>query len=118
MIDDEPDLGDALAELLIGDGFEVDVVRGGEEAKRLIDTRRYDAILSDLRVPGVDGPALFDWLQDAHPQLVSRLAFVTGDTLGPTASRFLDRARRPALEKPFDLAALRQLLHELGTGHD
>lgn len=119
VIDDEPDLGDALAEMLRDEGYAVDVTRSGEEAKRLIAEHSYDAILSDLRMPGVDGPALMDWVEDEHPALLSRLAFVTGDTLGPTAARFLERARRPTLEKPFDLAGLRRLLLELGRGrHD
>ena len=113
VIDDEPDLGDALAEMLSDEGYKVDVLRSGEEAKQLLASHDYDAILSDLRMPGVDGPALLDWLEEHHPGKVDRLAFITGDTLGPTAARFLERARRPTLEKPFDLADLRRLLTEL-----
>ena len=116
VIDDEPDLGDALAEMLEDEGYAVDVARSGEEAKRMIGAKRYDAILSDLRMPGVDGPALLDWIEDEQPAALHRLAFVTGDTLGPTAARFLERAHRPTLEKPFDLADLRGLLLELGNG--
>ncbi|WP_205478951.1 PAS domain S-box protein [Sphingomonas arenae] len=116
VIDDEPDLGDALAEMLADEGYRVDVVRSGEDAKKMIALHDYDAVLSDLRMPGVDGPSLLDWLEDEHPYLVRRLAFVTGDTLGPTAARFLDRARRPFLEKPFDLSGLRRILAELGEG--
>lgn len=113
VIDDESDLGDALAEMLEGEGFEVDVLRSGAEAKRLIETADYDVILSDLRMPGVDGAALLEWLEERHPRKVDRLAFLTGDTLGPTAARFLERAHRPTLEKPFDLAGLRKLLTQL-----
>ena len=116
VIDDEPDLADALAEMLVDQGYRVDIVRSGEAAKQLIAANDYAAILSDLRMPGVDGPALLDWIEERHPAVRSRLAFVTGDTLGPTAARFLDRARRPTLEKPFDRAGLRRILAELGTG--
>ena len=118
MIDDEPDLGDALAELLADEGYAVDVVRSGAGAKARIDARSYEVILSDLRMPGVDGPALFNWMEDEHPELVDRLAFLTGDTLGPTAARFLDRAGRPTLHKPFDRAELRRLIAELGPAAD
>lgn len=115
VIDDEPDLGDALAEMLVDQGYQVDVARSGEEAKPLIAANSYAAILSDLRMPGVDGPALLDWIEEQHPAARSRVAFVTGDTLGSTAARFLDRARCPLLEKPFDSASLVRVLGELGS---
>jgi two-component system NtrC family sensor kinase len=118
VIDDEPDLGDALAEMLEDQGYRAEVVRTGEDAKRLIDNQDYDAILSDLRMPGVDGSAMLEWLEERHPGKVQRLAFITGDTLGPTAARFLERAQRPVLEKPFDLAGLRQVLAELSNDAD
>lgn len=113
VVDDEPDLGDALGEMLIDEGYAVDVVRTGEEAMRMIDAHAYDLILSDLRMPGMDGAALHEWIEAKHPRLLPRLAFLTGDTLSTTAARFMDCAGRPTLEKPFDRAALRQILAAL-----
>lgn len=118
VVDDEPDLGDALAELLIDEGYAVDVVRSGEDATGMIGAHAYDLILSDLRMPGTDGPALFDWIEDEHPHLLARLAFLTGDTLSAAAASFIDRARRPTLEKPFDRAALRRMLTDLPGSSD
>lgn len=34
---------------------------------------------------GADGPALYDWIAANRPELARRIAFVTGDTLGPSA---------------------------------
>jgi two-component system NtrC family sensor kinase len=94
--------------------YRADLARSGQEGRRLIEARSYDVILSDLRMPDVDGQALFDWIERERPALAARVAFVTGDTLGPAARRFLAGAGRPVLEKPFDQAGLRRVLAELG----
>ena len=60
-----------------------------------------------------DGPALYDWIAANRPELVRRIAFVTGDTLGPSAGRFLARSGCPVIEKPFtpdDIAAVPRAL--------
>ncbi|HEX9568849.1 MAG TPA: response regulator, partial [Rhodospirillales bacterium] len=70
-------------------------------------------IVCDLRMPDIDGPALFRWMEAHHPDLASRTLFVTGDALGPAAGRFLASSRRPVLEKPFPPAHLVRLVTEL-----
>jgi CheY-like chemotaxis protein len=65
-----------------------------------IDARRFDVILSDVRMPGLDGPSLWRELNARNPALVERLAFITGDTLSPRVREFLDSAGRPFIEKP------------------
>jgi CheY-like chemotaxis protein len=54
----------------------------------LLANRDVDLIVSDIRMPEMDGPALFAWLQSERPELAARVAFVTGDTLGVDAVRF------------------------------
>ncbi|HEV2865694.1 MAG TPA: hypothetical protein VGX37_04210, partial [Allosphingosinicella sp.] len=63
-----------------------------------------------------DGPALYEWLEQEKPHLTKRIAFVTGDTLGDAAARFLKRCGRPVLEKPFSGKNVRALLEELASG--
>jgi|GEM_PF-626594 len=116
VVDDEVDIADALAELLEREGYRVRVASSGAEAKRQLAARDFDLILSDLRMPDVDGPALHAWLSAERPHLLPRLGFVTGDTIGPNAVRFLDRAARPSLEKPFTPAALRAFVARVREG--
>ena len=59
------------------------------------------AILCDIRMPDGDGPSLYDWLLTHRPELATRIGFITGDTLGPSAGRFLARSGCPLIEKPF-----------------
>jgi two-component system NtrC family sensor kinase len=118
--DDEPEVGRLLAEMLSMQGYRCDVVGSGEAAQALLENRDYDAILCDMRMPEMDGPALFTWLGEHRPHLRRRIAFVTGDTLGAGSAGFIARSGRPILEKPFLPAELRRLMADLvpDTGND
>ena len=60
-----------------------------------------DLILSDIRMPDVDGPALWRMLRERRPGLADRMAFITGDTLSASVAPFLRETGLPWLEKPF-----------------
>ena len=64
-------------------------------------------------MPGLDGPTLYDWMAEHRPHLCAHTAFITADTLSASSHRFLARAGRPILEKPFVPAELRELLAQL-----
>jgi PAS domain S-box-containing protein len=112
IIDDEPEVAHSLAEMLTLLGVHTDVAGSGAAALAKIETQAYDLILCDLRMPDLDGETLFGRLADRGGEVVSRLAFVTGDTLNQKAETFLARAARPVLHKPFDFDAVRRLLRE------
>jgi CheY-like chemotaxis protein len=65
-----------------------------------------DLILSDLRMPDLDGPALYRALAAQRPDLLPRLVFLTGDTLGGDMTGFLTETGARVLEKPLDPASL------------
>jgi two-component system NtrC family sensor kinase len=115
VVDDEPELADSLARFLEREGYGCTVVNSGRQAIELAKAEEFDIILSDLRMPDVDGPTLLKWLLANRPQMASRLGYVTGDTLGPAAVRFLGDAGRPFIEKPFSRQSIRDLLAELAS---
>ena len=59
----------------------MDTAAHGRLALKKLQTRAYDLILRDLRMPECDGPALYHELQHRRPQLCQRIIFFTGDTL-------------------------------------
>jgi two-component system NtrC family sensor kinase len=113
VIDDEPDIGEILADMLRKLGYRYEVRVSGEAAQAALMQRDYDVVLCDLRLPGLDGAALYDWMAVNRPHLCARTAFITADTLSASSHRFLARAGRPVLEKPFVPAELDELLMQL-----
>jgi CheY-like chemotaxis protein len=63
VVDDDAHLRELLAATLEQDGRTVDVAQDGVEALALLGTNSYDVVLSDLRMPGLDGPALYGALR-------------------------------------------------------
>lgn len=112
IVDDEPEIAKLVAEALARKGFRADLAGSGAEAQALISAAAggYDAVVCDLRMPDIDGPTLFRWIEANYPALVERVLFVTGDALGPAGGRFLAESRRPFLEKPFMPADVARLI--------
>ncbi|MCW5625760.1 MAG: response regulator, partial [Burkholderiales bacterium] len=106
VVDDEPELADLMRQMLEGAGFEVATAESGAVALELLGAARFDAIVSDLRMPDMDGSALWRAVRQSHPALAGRMLFITGDTLSPTANEFLRETGCGLLEKPFAPAEL------------
>jgi two-component system NtrC family sensor kinase len=118
VVDDEPDIGEMLAEMLRKLGYRFEVKVSGEAARAAVRQRDYDVVLCDLRLPGLDGAALYDWMAANRPHLCARTAFITADILSAASHRFLARAGRPVLEKPFVPAELGELLRHFDPSHE
>ena len=113
VVDDEQEIAESLADFLSIEGFVCDIAVGGSAAQERLERGQYDLIISDLRMPGIDGPQLHAWIVAQRPDLLDRVAFATGDTLGVAAARFLDEVKRPVLEKPFMPDAVHRFLKQM-----
>ena len=101
VVEDEPAISNVCQRVLVGAGFEVATAANGEIAQDMIERQQYDLFLIDIRTPAMDGKELYRWLEGKHPQLVGRVVFTTGDVMGGDTQRFLEKAARPFLPKPF-----------------
>ncbi|WP_299402672.1 ATP-binding protein [uncultured Roseobacter sp.] len=117
VVDDEVEVGELNAEILRREGFEVDVVSSGEEAINCLRTAKYDVFLSDLNMPGVDGRQIYDALVTHFPEMLSKTAYVTGDTMGQKSLELLRDSGLPYLEKPVSPSELRHLVGKLLAEH-
>ena len=113
VVEDELALGEAVADALRDAGFEVDRANDGEEAIERTQSRAYDVIVCDLKMPRVDGMAFFSHLASTAPALTRRVLFVTGDVAGTEAEQFLERSGCRWLAKPFRLRDLVRTAREL-----
>ena len=101
VVDDEAEIADLIRSMLESAGYDVSVAESGAVALELIDMARFDAVVSDLRMPDMDGAALWREIKARQPHLARRMLFVTGDTLSPGARQFLGETQCDSLDKPF-----------------
>jgi signal transduction histidine kinase len=117
IVDDDRDVAETLGDLLQVDGHHVELVANGTLALAKLQSQTYDLILSDVRMPDTDGPRLYTQLERQHPELLRRVAFLTGDTLSAETREFLERTRVPTMAKPFTLEQARQVLQQVTHEH-
>jgi signal transduction histidine kinase/CheY-like chemotaxis protein len=86
-------------------GLDVTWVADGEAAVRHIETKDYALIVSDMRMPKLDGIELLAWVGVHRPAMASRMLFITGDA---SADKYeaAKRAGVRVLLKPFKVEAL------------
>lgn len=106
VIEDEQALGDAVAAALADEGFRVDRAHDGEEGLARLTSDRYDVVICDLKMPKLDGVALFSAVSARMPDVTRRLVFVTGDVAGTDTERFLEDSGCRWIAKPFRLRDL------------
>lgn len=114
IVDDEPDVGALLADILRREASSIDIAGSAREALEWLGDREYDAILTDLRMPDIDGPELYRQIEQRWPQWAKRVIFITGDALSSSVQGFLAATGRPHLEKPFVPAEVRDLVRKVG----
>lgn len=115
VVDDEPDVAGVLVDLLRGEGHGVDTALNGAEALEKIERQVYDVILSDTKMPVLDGQGFFTELERRHPELRRRVAFLTGDVLNADKRESLARTGAPTLMKPFDLDEIRRVVRRVAS---
>jgi len=115
IVDDEAEIRETLAEILGGARNRVVTVGSGREALERMAVEHYDVILTDIRMPDLDGRALYQEIEKRWPGLGRRVVFVTGDTLASTLREFVSECGRPVIEKPFLPGEVRRVVAELAT---
>ncbi len=105
VVDDERDIGRLIGELFAPE-FRVDHVTDGRRALERLRSRRYDVIISDIKMPVLDGTEFYEAVRTAFPSYTDRIVFTTGVTSDPRTSVFFKETGVPYLSKPFKLEQL------------
>jgi len=98
---DDADNADVLLELLSADGHYVDRAANGVAALNKVAEHPYDVILSNIKMPKLDGPGFYREVERRHLELAPRVVFITGDSLSQKTREFLERSGVHRLDKPF-----------------
>jgi len=112
VVDDEVVIAQLMADVLGGEGYDVDTAPNGLAALDCIARQSYDVVLSDLRMPGLDGLGLYREIERSHPELLTRFVFITGTSEHTDYHVFVHDVKVPLLTKPFDMLELQRMVEE------
>lgn len=113
LVDDEPDVAEALTTMLRKEGIAVSQASNGEQALSLLDSGDWDAVFLDVRLPGMSGPEIYDELARRRPDLASRVVFVTGGLWRSNSRLRQELPPQPILPKPCTQDQMREVLRRL-----
>jgi two-component system NtrC family sensor kinase len=113
VVDDEESIRDFIFELLTGEGCKVVSVSTGNEAIEKFSETGYDAVLCDMKMPGISGKELFQYIEENKPELTNKIIFITGDVLNQDTQRFIKKTDSLVIEKPLDINVILNTLENL-----
>ena len=114
IVDDDYELADLLLEVLTMENCVPEHAPNGMEALDRLRTGQYDAVISDLMMPLMDGETLYKEVVKKFPYLADRFLFVTSQAARQSGfTEFISRTGNGILEKPFEVDQLRTALKEL-----
>jgi two-component system NtrC family sensor kinase len=113
VVDDESSVRSLVARLLGRRGFDVTQAEDGEAALRLLSEHAFDLVLCDVRMPRLNGRALYAEVSTHRPNMARAFVFMTGDTLSPDVAEFAAEHDIRLLTKPFTTRELEAVLEQL-----
>jgi len=107
VVEDEPAVMEFMRAALERGGYTTVAASSGVEALKLLAGGEYLGVITDMRTPGgVSGADVHAWIGAHRRDLVSRVIFVTGDTVNEDTAAVLQHTGAPCVEKPFRVQQL------------
>jgi DNA-binding NtrC family response regulator len=110
VVDDEWSIRDVLSNILRSEGFEVDTAEDGEQGIRKIESGNYDLVITDLKMPKVDGIEVLRYLSTLNGPTLGIVA--TGYGSIESAVEALRLGAFDYITKPFHLDEIKILVHK------
>lgn len=100
LIDDEKQLGLSLKSYMLDDGIELDVAFDGKSGIQKLEEESYEVVVTDLRMPGLDGMQVLSWIRDERPGMPVIMISAHGEIQDAVTAMKL--GAQDYLVKPFD----------------
>jgi len=110
VVDDESFIVDIIRRALERSHYQVDIAYDGETALKELESRDYDLIIIDIKMPGISGIEVYHRISKNKPELAERFLFLTGNTIGSETIDFLNQTGNFYLAKPFTIANLLEVV--------
>ncbi|MDZ7700013.1 MAG: diguanylate cyclase [Deltaproteobacteria bacterium] len=104
VVDDEEAIREITMEMLINMGFSAEAVRSGEAALKALEAASYTFLLTDIKMPGIDGLELIRRIKDQYPQICA--IAMTGYSKEYNYVDVVDAGAADFINKPFRIEEL------------
>jgi CheY-like chemotaxis protein len=118
VLEDEPTVSQLITDILREDQHEVESVSNGQAGLARMSSKTYDLVICDLRMPRLDGRAVYEALVRAGSSIQDRILFITGDTLAPRTFEFFEKNHLRYLAKPFLVEELKMAVYQVLDGEE
>jgi len=108
VVDDELLIRDLLYDFFTGQGWDISVAEDGEKALEVMRSRDFDLVLTDIKMPAMDGLDLTSHVKQSHPELP--VVLMTGFPSVDTAVEALRKKVDDYIIKPFNINQLYKLV--------
>ena len=105
VVDDECNFRNVMAHILKGEGYKVSLAEDGIAALKALETEIFDVLITDIRMPNMDGIELFNNVKKLYPQMP--VIFLTGSAYPKAIENNLNEGALYYFEKPVDLDLLK-----------
>lgn len=106
VVDDEPNICRALDRLLSREEYQVEAISSAQKALQKLSSEKYDVILFDIKMPGMNGIEFYNQMKKIAPSLQQKVICITGDVVSAGNKAFLDKTGIPYITKPFGVNEL------------
>jgi two-component system NtrC family sensor kinase len=106
LVEDEDAVLEFARDVLSGAGAEVRPVKSAEEAKTLLKSEKFDAILMNGRLPGAAARPMHEWLLEHVPDMAPKTLFAFSHLPEAETKTYLEEKAVPSLVKPFEINGL------------
>ncbi|RKZ32628.1 hypothetical protein DRQ19_03835, partial [bacterium] len=109
-VDDEESIREGIAEFLSARGYSVKIAPDGEEAKNLLKGEPFDLVVTDIKMPKMNGYELFKFIKENYPDtpviMMSAYGYDPGHILSKSIREGLKKEQIIFKKKPFNMDGL------------
>ena len=111
IVDDDPGMARTLRDIFRAKGYEAEVAHSGPEALDKVRESGFDCVLTDIKMPGMDGVELYRLVKETQPEL--SVVFMTAYSTDRLVQEGLQAGAVATLTKPLDIDLLLSLFSHL-----
>ena len=116
IVEDDKKMREALRQIMVREKFDVDTVSSGEEALKIFKNRHFDLVISDLKLPGIDGMEVLKAMREFRPE--TGIIIITAYATIDSAVQAMKQGAEDYISKPFNLEEIRHVVKKVFEKRD